>query len=249
MILLEDTWTLDGEADDIIQFSIDNKIEYKILSVDELINLNSKYFLKNSYFCNTDIVQLHLENLNKSYLVPDTYDDKFKTFYDREIEKMTISEFINKYNGITRFIKPVKNNKEFDGRVIDKITDFELYGVKIPTESTEIYCCQPIIFLSEVRLLIGNGKLYGHGHICKNEIENYINEIQTFVNDIIKASDNNYYCIDIGYIFDKKTKLFKWIIIEINPPFSLDDHKIPIDDYMNFCIDACHHIYLQILKN
>ncbi len=245
LFLLENTWTIDGEADDIIDFCKKNNYECKILNVQQLYELNSIYFLNNVYFCNTDIVQYHLEQINKKYLVPNTYDIRFNKFYNRIIETLTLNEFASKYNSIEKFIKPYDNNKDFDGRVICNINDFESYGVKIPNLNQKIYCCDPIKIISEVRLLIGNNKLYGHGHICKNRISNYI-EDKIFIEELIKASNYDYLCIDIGYVFDEKNKVFKWIVIEINPPFSLDDHEINFQDYMYFCIDACNYLNKKI---
>ena len=240
IFIIENTWTIDGEANDIINYTNNNKIECKILSVDELYEYDSINFIKNCvYFCNTDIVQYHLKKINKTNVIPNTYDEKFNNFYMRNIETMTVQEFDNKYKNIEKFIKPYNNNKEFDGRVITNMSDFELYGVKIPNLNTKIYCCDPIIFLSEVRLLIGSNKLYGHGHICKNKIDTYLSD-KNLINQIITATNGEYYCIDIGLA--KINNVFQWIIIEINPPFSLDDHEIQFNDYINFCIDACKFI-------
>lgn len=244
--IIEDTWTYEGEADDIINYATQHNIEYEILNVEQLYNFNSNIFLNNIYFCNTDIVQYHLSKIGKINLVPNTYDNRFNKFYNRNIEIMTVKEFDDKFRGINKFIKPYDNNKDFDGRVVNNISDFELYGVKIPELNKKIYCCDPIVFLSEVRLLIGNNKLYGHGHICKNKIDNYLNDTE-FIDGIISLTNGKYLCIDIGYTFNEKLKIFQWIIIEINPPFSLDDHEIPFNNYINFCIDACINTYSYIL--
>lgn len=239
--ILEDTWTADNEADDIIEYSTENAIKCKILTVDELYAFNTADFFRCVYFCNTDIVQYHLSKLNKMELVPNTYDSRFHEFYKRNIETMTVSDFNTKYKGMQKFIKPYDNNKEFDGRVISDISDFKLYGVEVPDLTSKIYCCEPVRFLSEVRLLVGNNKLYGHGHICKNKIDTYLADTQ-FINSIISLTGTEYLCVDIGYVFNEKIKAFQWIIIEINPPFSLDDHQIPFADYIAFCIDACNYI-------
>lgn len=235
MILIEDSWTADGQADDIIAYSPD----HQILTPDQLYAFDSQLFFEHTYFCNTEIVQYHLFKLHRSNLVPNTYDPRFAKWYNRDIETTTVAEF-GKYRGTPKFIKPFDNNKAFDGRVITDIREFEDYGVPIPSSETKIYCCDPVVFLSEVRLLIGNGKLYGHGHICKNKIPNYLNDIK--IADIIAATNGEYLCIDIGYTPGK------WIIIEVNPPWSLDDHEIPFADYMAFCIDACAYIRKCVLN-
>ena len=250
IFILEDTWTYEtnynaiisnSEADDIINYAKINNIECKILSVRELYEYDSNDFLKCIFFCNTDIVQYHLFKINRMDLVPNTYDIRFAELFNRHIETMSLAEFDKKYKGIKKFIKPYDNNKDFDGRLISNILDFESYGIPIPDLDKQIYCADPIIFLSEVRLLIGNNQLYGHGHICKNRIDNYLDNKQ-FIQQIINLSNGDYLCVDIGFVFDDKLNKFHWIIIEINPPFSLDDYDIRFDDYIRFCIDACVNI-------
>lgn len=88
-----------------------------------------------------------------------------------------------------------------------------------------------------MRLLIGNGKLYGHGHICKAKTDLYLKEMD--IQKLIDLTGDSYRCIDIGLVM-KPT--YKWMIVEINPPFSLDDHQIPLNNYMEFCIDACSYL-------
>ena len=233
---LEDVWNEDGEADDIIEYACVNNIELKIKSYADLMKIKSVDFLSEIYFCNTDIVQYHLKNIGVlNVIVPDTYDMKYKYHYYRDIEKILFIDFLNKYNGIKRFIKPLENNKLFDGQIISSIDDFTDYGIKIPDNNSLVYSCKPIKILSEVRLLIGNGKIYGHSHMCKEKNNSYLDD-KNFIDDIILITGNTFKCIDIGYIYNKEKCKFLWCIIEINPPFSLDDYAIPINDYINFCI-------------
>lgn len=226
IILLEDTW----EAEDIkIYFS--NFKEYNVieLSVDELFKYDSNEFFKTIYFCNTDIVQFHLNKLNKTNLIPDTYDKIFNKFYLREIK---ISKFKNIKSG--NFIKPINNNKLFDGQIY--IDDDKFIGT-LPSPESLVYESNKITFLCEYRLLIGNNKLYGFGFI-QGLYPNIKSSSINIINDIINITNERYLCIDIGYIKEYN----KWGIVEINPPFSLDDHKILLDDYMSFCIDSCKYI-------
>lgn len=244
IVLLEDSWCVNNEADDIIKYCKENNHKLEILSYDLLMNYNSTEFIKSIYFCNTDIVQYHLNRLGYLHLVPNTYSEKFIPLYQRDFKILTVKEFKELNNNEEKFIKPYDNNKLFDGRVIKNITDFNLYGVPIPDDNIKIYCCKPLTILSEVRLLIGNNKLYSHTYMCKNRIDNYIYEIKDLINSIIEKSNNDFYCVDIGYIYENKK--FKWVIIEINPPFSLDDYEININEYMDYCIDSCKNIYNKI---
>ena len=237
---IEDKWTYNGEANDIIKYGFNNGYDIIILNYDELMKINSNIFINNYYFVNTDIVQHHLKNTNKSNIVPDTYDDQFNNLYYREIEKMTFSEYVKKYEGIQRFIKPFSNNKDFDGTVIQYKNDFNNHYIKIPNDDTYIYTTPILNIKTEVRLLIGNNKLYGHTFMCGKERNNsYINNI--IINKILDLSNGRYLCVDICYASINEDD-FKWIILEINPPFSLDDYEIDFKNYIDFCIDACNYI-------
>src|SRR3989344_4432060 len=99
--LLEDSWNIDGEAEDIILYAKNNNIECKILDYQTLYDLDSKYFLSCVYFCNTDIVQHHLSAFpDKLKFIPDTYDSIFEKYYNRKIETLEFKEFLEKYNNI-----------------------------------------------------------------------------------------------------------------------------------------------------
>ena len=167
---LEDTWTDDGEADDIIEYANKMNIRITVLSPSELYKMSSNEFFSGIYFCNTDIVQYHMNNTNNIHLVPDTYENVYEKYYMRFIEKMTFSEYIKKYNGTKRFIKPATNNKDFDGRVITNIDEFTEYHISMPRSEQLIYTSEPLQILSEIRLLIGDNKLYGHGHIFEKNM-------------------------------------------------------------------------------
>ena len=52
-----------------------------------------------------------------------------------------------------------------------------------------------------------------------------------FITKLIELTNENFRCIDIGFTN-------KWIIVEINHPYSLDDYEIPIENYMEFCINS-----------
>lgn len=229
-ILLEDTWL----ADDIKTYAKDNFLICDELSVEELYNYDSIKFFNCVYFCNTDIVQFHLKNINHLEIVPNTYDNKYDKFYMRSIELIKFKEVKSGY-----FIKPLSNDKIFDGQIYE---DNDKFIGKLPDPETIIYQVNKLTFLCEYRLLIGNKKLYGYGFI-----QGIYPNIQINKNDIVEEIVNltsNYLCIDIGYTSELK----KWVIVEINPPFSLDDHKIPLNDYMLFCIDACNYIR-NLIKN
>ena len=136
------------------------------------------------------------------------------------------------------FIKPSLNNKSFDGQIY---YDDDRFVGPLPDKNDEIYVCEKITFLCEYRLLVGHNKIYGFGFMQGLYPDIKLESILNFVNDVVSKTDNRYLCIDIGYIKEIK----KWSIVELNPPFSLDDYNIPLKDYINFCIDSCNYISKQ----
>lgn len=235
-VLLEESWN----ANDIITFCKDKGIECIVLSEKELYERND--FFECIYFCNTDIVRYQLQKYNipkkiLDMLYPDTYETIYSEYFKRKIQTINmnlIEDLLLKTESI--FVKPIGNDKSFDGRIISSVDDTE--ALLSETESKEneyVYACEVVEFLSENRLLVGNGKLYGYGHICKKKDYSFMSQMD--INRIIQLTGERYRCIDVGL-----TKEKGWVIIEINPPFSLDDYEIPLDMYMNFCIGACEWI-------
>lgn len=237
-ILLEDSWVEDSR--DIIDFAQSNNHELVIMTPKQLKNMSSKSFINHIYFCNTEIVQYHLEHLKCKHLVPDTYDEKFNDHYHRSFKIKTFGNFLAEFNANKhpKFIKPYSNDKLFDGFVFTSIDDFIGVGLELPNNNEQIYVTEPIKILTEMRLLIGNNKLYGKGFISKDKIETH--ESNSLINKLVDLVGDKYKCIDIGLTI--KNNSFVWCIIEINPCFSLDDYDIPFDGYINFCIDSCTYI-------
>lgn len=230
IVLLEDSW----KADDIKKYYE----EVCELSQENLYNLDSKLFINSIYFCCTDIVQYHLNKLGIEGIVPDTYDNTFKDLFKRNIEIIEfckLGEYMKSKNVDNIFIKPYLNNKTFDGQIY---YDNDRFVGQLPNDNDKIYVSEKVIFLSEYRLLIGNNKLYGFGFMQGLYPDIKVSSINKFIDEIISKTDCRYLCIDIGYIKEIK----KWAIVELNPPFSLDDYNIPLNDYINFCTDACEYI-------
>ena len=243
-VFLEDTW----EATDIKNYfkkfqetqeiqetqetqetqEIRKTYNLKELTTDELRNLDSLEFISGIYFCNTDIVQYHLKKLNKEIVVPQTYEEIYNEYFRREIK---IQMFKDIKSQMPIFLKPITNDKTFDGQIIYHIDTF--LG-KLPNDDDLVYTSPIHNIVSEYRLLIGRGKLYGKGKICGIQMDDIL-PIK-MINELCDLTAE-YRCIDIGY----SQTIKNWMVIEINPPFSLDDHEIPFNDYMNFCIDSCIH--------
>ena len=154
--LVDESWVED--SDDIIEYFKKEKIQYQCFSETQLMNMTSDTFLYSIYFTSTNIVQFHLQKMNKSHFVPNTYDDSYQDHFHREIKVMTLREYKDTYTNIKRFIKPYENNKLFRGCVIESIDELE-FDVN-ENLNIFVYTSDPVLFSTEVRLLIGNGKLY-----------------------------------------------------------------------------------------
>ena len=158
---MENSW----EATDIKYYCNIHRLLFLELSYEQLLNMNTSDFLQSYYFCSTDIVQKHINNGLCTYKVPSCYEARYSDLFKRSIDTMPFSEAIN----TKLFIKPVSNNKEFDGLVVTNgLAYFYDRGIPIPNSDTLCYVSEIIIVLCEYRLLIGNKILYGKG-IMKGE--------------------------------------------------------------------------------
>ena len=241
----EDWWDDDMIMKNMLNRGYKMHVSIKLSTHNYLLNMDSEKFLKNIYFCNTMIVQNHLNKLDKNNIIPDTYEDKYKEYFNREIEKMTFGELLEKYKNIPKFIKPINNDKMFDGRIFIDTNDFTDFCLDIPPNDMMIYVTDPITILFEARLLIGRNKLYGSSMMntspsLRKNIPNYLES--EFVKNLINIT-SDFRCIDIG--MNNMNELF---VIEINPPFSLDNYNIDMKSYIDFCIDACQNISQKIFS-
>lgn len=211
MIIIQDVWYDWGFSDNIIKYCIDNNIQYLIMNKDDI---NGRDF-NDILFCNSEIIYQM-----KPELYYDTYDSRFKSLFKRDIVRFNLNDII-----FTEpfFMKPIKD-KLFDGVIIND--ENELIKYKTLYNNSDVYLCNVINIISEYRILIGNNKIYGIGLIDGLELE--IDDF--FLNQIIIS---DYLCIDIGYNND-----IGWFIVEINPPFSLEEYNIDMEKYINFCEDS-----------
>jgi hypothetical protein len=220
-----------------------------VCTVDELLRIPSSKFLESIYFCNTDIVQSHItQHFGKDVIcdiIPDCYEKQYHSLLHRNIQRCKFGDidWTASTNGI--FVKPYLNNKEFDGMVIKSPSDYGERGYPIPDSEIECYTSDIVKFASEYRLLIGNGKLYGIGNLFGENLDGIDDNAFTIIKErLVLLTGDKFRCVDIGFVPNK----CKWLVVEINPPFSLDDHGIPLNMYMEFCIDACRWITAKTAK-
>jgi hypothetical protein len=247
IIYLDYEWTKFGEADDIIAYYTASeqttKYDIQIKTSDELINMPSRQILNGIIFAETSIIQTHIKAEfppeKAKLIIPNTYERDFTPFFKREINIITLDTLRDKYlaNDESRFIKPLGNNKLFDGQVIDDFADLDklLSNVSELSPTTRVYSSPVIDIQGEIRLLIGAGRLYGRGQISIADPPNqdYLAH-GGFLERLIRTSAGRFLCVDIGWV----PELGSWIVVEINPPFSLEDYDIPLVDYLEFTEDV-----------
>jgi hypothetical protein len=160
--LLEDSWA--EEAQDILLYAEERGRLVDVLTDEQLLQHNSKrFFSYRCCFCDTGTIQYHLRRLHVSEevvgnILPDTYEKRYHPLYGREVLQMCWGEFLGQQamnERQPRFVKPVGNDKCFEGRVLNDETDFVDRGIAVPSDDTQIYVCTPVRFLSEARLLVG----------------------------------------------------------------------------------------------
>ena len=259
VIYIDEEWTKNGDTDDIIAYYTkpNNIIKYdiQIRTTSQLENIPAHQILNGIIFAHTSIIQEHIRAIDPEVaknLIPNTYDPVFAKFFKREIEIITLDTLRDKYlaNDESRFIKPLGNSKSFNGQVIDDSGDLD----KLLDDNTElspttrVYSTSVIDIQGEIRLLIGDGRLYGRGQISVANPPNHdylepstnTSSIRgaSFLDKLIMATGDRFLCVDIGWV----PELGQWVVVEINPPFSLEDYDIPITDYLTFTEDAFNWI-------
>jgi len=228
IINLEAEW----EAYDIISYCKTNNIICNVMQSCELDKIDNIDFMQSVPFCNTTIVQKNLM-ANKLEII-DTYSPIFNELYGRDIKKMSFGELVW-HNEFPYFLKLVGNSKEIDGTIIESAHDLNILLNNIPElDSKSFYVSNVVSFNAEYRLFIGNSTLYGMRR-QKGFYKEHINkDSKDFITQIINKSNNIYCIVDIGFNYGTD----EWQIVEVNPPFSVDDYGLDINIYMIYCINA-----------
>ena len=232
-IRLEEEW----EAADIIEHCNANGIACHVLAQSDLEDLETHDFLSMPFFCATEVVQHHLKAAELAEkVVPDTYSQNYAPLFGRKIQRISFTDL----KGLAQtdfplFFKPASNNKLFDGCVvtdqahIDEV--LEMHDVDKDVAATmEVYVCEVVKFACEKRLFVGAGKIYATGHQFGKD-DTPLDS--AFVDQVAKLSDGKYCAVDIGYLPASS----QWVVVEVNPPFALDDWGIATATYLQHGIN------------
>merc|ERR1712232_1528861 len=132
--------------------------------------------------CSTEIVQRKLREAGKglSSKVPSTYPEALQKLLRRNIVERNLDSVAT--SELPLFVKPVSNDKAFDGKVLRDEDDLEglraeVRKLAVPSAGCkagtfadsdmgcQIYSAKVVKFFAEYRLFIGGGRLYGLGKI------------------------------------------------------------------------------------
>lgn len=148
------------------------------------------------------------------------YPDSLKEFLHRDIWTSTMRdikrELFEDGNINPVFIKPKDSLKKFTGFVIMTIDDLQY--TNHAGDSTEIYCSEPVIWLSEFRCPVIKGEVRGMFRVpytCHDsDVHPDFNEVQKMADSFVNAPEA--YCLDVGVLSSGETAL-----VEVNDAFSI----------------------------
>ena len=194
-----------------------------------------------------------------------TFDKIFNSdiFYSKT-EFLSFCSYKDKYNGTKKRIKHMTNNNNLTNNnltnasntidlVIENINDsiyltdkYLKQKIESIAESDIIYCMEPIPFLlSEIRLLVGNGKIYAHSNVNQNIDSTYILS-EDIIKKILNLVGTDYVCVDIGLMYVSTNNQDVWKVINVQTTNDLlneaisnkHNYGISLDQYTTFYQDA-----------
>jgi hypothetical protein len=253
-VLLEDTW----EADDVKEECMRLNVPCEEMTVRELDECDALEFSQCTYMCNTELVQRKLREVGLLHKVPSTYPDTLRGLLGRSVEQRALKDLT--LSNLPIFVKPVSNDKSFDGRVV---TDGGgLVGLREEAQDAAclVWVAERVSFLVEHRLFVGDGVLYGMGRIqgTRDAVPS-----ESFVKEVLACCESGvFWAVDVGLMIrplggagvgagrgggqnkDREQEQEReqeecWAVVEVNPPFALDDHGLAIEAYCRYCQDAC----------
>lgn len=256
-VLLEDTW----EASDIIEECSRLQIACSELTAGAMLNYDSELFVQHTFMCDTAIVQKHLKLLGLENKVPDTYPKELESVLHRQIERRQLREIVEA--DLPLFIKPTSNDKAFDGIVVRDAGGLQRVREEVgeTADELEVYAAEKVNFAVEYRLFVGNGTVYGvpGEHYVRDGDRSAGVPSDEFIQEIVKCCGDGFMAVDVGLMTkDEEQPLCNdngvvkdycpeatwatWAVVEVNPPFALDDCGLAIEPYVQFCIDSCAYI-------
>jgi len=136
--IVQNTWT-EQDDQDLHDYLKASNIAYIMLDIESIKNKNPKDI--GMLFCDTEIMQDLLKKYNV-YIEIETYPDFFSKFYNRNIIKLKPKELLDSIKfPFPYFIKPIDNDKTFDGTLIKSEIVRNYIFTQIPDHNKLIYYC------------------------------------------------------------------------------------------------------------
>jgi hypothetical protein len=240
MIVVQDSW-IEDDDDELHDYLKKNDISYKMLGQDDIKKIDPKTV--SIMFCDTSLTQSILNAYNV-YNEIETYPESLKSFYKRDIKKILPKELLTKkYN---YFVKPISNNKSFNGTLVQSDFDREFVLSQIDDFNEPIYCCDEIKPVNEYRIFVVDYKMFGAidctEYLIDEKDRKSVELPKEYVDDILKHNTYSHCVIDVALDISGKY----WYVIEVNPPFALMSYGFPIDKYVEFCKKSWLHYVAKI---
>ena len=156
-----------------------------------------------------------------------TYPEELKQYLGRTIEETTFKSLDNNY---PYFIKPSKNVKLFTGDIIysdsSKKLIMEIYNCSL---TTPIFKSSVVNFISEYRVFVSLGNIYG--------IKHYKGDFTEFINvDVVRQMVASYkncpkaYTLDVGLTDSGET-----LLVEVNDMWAIGSYGFDSTYYVLLC--------------
>jgi hypothetical protein len=252
-VIVQKEWDEDDDKE-LHDYLKETYPEYQIMTKEEILKLDPNDIL--IPLCDTNIVQELLKKIKKNKEF-EMYPNFLSKFLKRDIKIIKAFDVLDKQitGDYNYFIKPISNDKSFNGSlicsdlerdlVLEEIEESNKGSVKDLTKCLDqnIYFCKEVKFVNEYRIFVADGEMFGIVDCSEFLIDekNIVSEKPPtqFIKDILKNNEYKYCIIDISKRVDGE-----WCLVEINPPYALMSYGFPIDQYIEFCRKAWNSLII-----
>ena len=235
-VVVQKEW--DEEDDqELHDYLRENHPDYRILSKEEILELDPDSVV--ALFCDTTIFQQYLceNSMNERF---ETYPVSLEKFYKRDIKTIKATDLtnVNITGDFNYFVKPVTNDKSFNGTLITSAFERDYVMEKIEesakTLDVYIYHCEEVKFVNEYRVFVVDGKSLGIADSTEFLIDEKdrrsVTPPDSFVEDVLENLQYSHCVVDIAMKDNGE-----WCVIEVNPPYATMSYGFPIEKYFEFC--------------
>jgi hypothetical protein len=182
---------------------------------------------------NINHVLTGLKNLGVPFPEAVDYPEPLTPYLGRRIWKDRLNRIWTDETTWPVFVKPTKQ-KQFDGKLVTCLHDMR--GLGDQHEDREIWCSEPVNFVTEYRCFVRYGKMVD----CRR----YKGDIKTAPNfDVVESCIKDYvgqpaaYCLDFGVSEDGRT-----LLIEANDGFAMGSYGVNFLDYAKLVSARWHEM-------